>query len=54
MAYDNFLLEVGLYGSPLQWQYEEYGTLLTDAMWFHNVWQLVSLSGVEVCFRLED
>jgi hypothetical protein len=54
MAYDDFLLEVGLYGSPLQWQYEEYGTLLTDATWFHNLWQLVSLCGAEVCFRSKD
>jgi hypothetical protein len=54
IAYDNFLLEIGMYGSPLQWQYDKYGTLLTNATWFHNLWQLVSLYGMEVCFCLED
>jgi hypothetical protein len=27
MAYDNFLMEVGLYGSPLDWNYGDYGHL---------------------------
>jgi hypothetical protein len=54
MAYDNFLLEIGLFGSPQQWQYDKYGTLLMDAMWFCNLWQLISLYGVEVCFCSED
>jgi hypothetical protein len=54
MAYGNFLLKIGLYRSPLQWQYDEYGTLSVDAAWFHNLWQLVSLYGMEMCFCLED
>ena len=51
MAYENFLIEVGLYGSPLNWKYDEYGTLSTEATWFQNLWQLVSIFGVEVTFR---
>jgi hypothetical protein len=54
MAYGNFLLKVGLYGSPLQWQYDKYGTLLAGATWFHNLWQLVSLYRMEVCLCLVD
>jgi hypothetical protein len=38
MAYDNFLMQFGLYGSPLKWSYEEYGHLATYATWFQNLW----------------
>ena len=54
MAYKNFLIEVGLYGSPLNWKYDEYGTLSTEATWFKNFWQLVSTFGVEVYFSSAD
>jgi hypothetical protein len=43
MAYDNFPVEVGLYSSPLQWNYAEFGHLATDATWFQNLWHLVIL-----------
>jgi hypothetical protein len=54
MAYKNFLIEVCLYGSPLNWKYDEYGTLSTEATWFKNFWQLVSTFGVEVYFSSAD
>ncbi len=54
MAYENFLIEAGLYGSPLNWKYDEYGTLSTEATWFQNLWQLVSTFGVEVTFCSAD
>jgi hypothetical protein len=41
MAYDNFLMEVGLYRSPLNRSYEEYSHLETHATCFQNLWQLV-------------
>ncbi len=41
MAYNNFLVKVGLYGSPLDWSYEDYGNLATKATWFHNLSILV-------------
>jgi hypothetical protein len=34
MVHENFLMEVGMYGSPLKWSYEEYGHLGTEATWF--------------------
>ncbi len=37
MAYDNFLMEVGLYGSPLRWSYDDYSQLATEATWFYNL-----------------
>jgi hypothetical protein len=54
MAYNNFLIEVGLYGSPLQWSYEDFGHLLTESTWFWNLWQLVQLFKVDLSFRDED
>jgi hypothetical protein len=47
LAYDNFLVEVGLYNNPFQWSYTDYGHLLTDSTWFKNPWQLL------YCFEAE-
>jgi hypothetical protein len=51
MAYNNFLMEVGLYDSPLCWSFEDYGHLSTDATWFHNLWLLVHIFKVELIFH---
>ncbi len=40
LAYDDFIMEVGLYGDPLSWEYINYGQLATQATWFSNLWQL--------------
>ena len=40
LAYDDFIMEVGLYGNPLSWEYINYGQLATQATWFSNLWQL--------------
>jgi hypothetical protein len=50
IAYDNFLMEVGLYESPLKWSYKEYGHLATDTTWFQNLWQLVHVFKVNISF----
>ena len=54
MAYENFIIEVGLYGTPLQWSFEDYGCLSTESTWFHNVWQLISLFSIEISFHETD
>ncbi len=54
MAYENFLMEVGLYGSPLKWSYEECSHLATEATWFQNLWQLVHVFEVNISFCNED
>jgi hypothetical protein len=41
MAYENFLVEYGLYGSPLNWNYKDYGHLATKDTWFRNLWELM-------------
>jgi hypothetical protein len=40
LAYDDFLMEVGLYGNPLSWLFTKYSCLATSATWFSNLWQL--------------
>jgi hypothetical protein len=47
LAYDNFLVEVGLYNNPFRWSYTDYGHLSTDSTWFKNLWQLL------YCFEAE-
>ena len=54
LAYENFLVEVGLYNLPLKWSYTEYGHLATENTWFWNLWQLVDMFKVEITFRQED
>jgi hypothetical protein len=36
MAYENFIIEVGLYDNPLMWSYADYGKLSSDATWFQK------------------
>ena len=50
MAYENFLLEVGMYGSPLAWSYREFGNLSTGYTWFKNLWQLVDMFQANLSF----
>jgi hypothetical protein len=54
MAYENFLLKVRLYGSPLAWSYVDYGHLATEAAWFKNLWHLVYTFKAELTFHEED
>ncbi len=50
MAYENFLIEVGLYGSPLKWSYSDYGHLTTQSTWFQNLWLLTHTYWVDISF----
>ena len=54
MAYENFLIEVGLYGSPLKWSYSDYGHLSTQSTWFQNLWLLTHTYRVDISFRAEE
>ena len=51
MAYENFLIEVGLYGSPLQHSYKDFGHLATDSTWFQNFWCLIDQFEAEISIR---
>jgi hypothetical protein len=54
MAYNNFLVKIGLYGIPLDWSYDDYGNLATKAMWFHNLWILVQRFNVVLMLCAKD
>jgi hypothetical protein len=48
MAYEKYLLEVGLYSDPLLWSFNDYGHLSTEATWFQNLWLLVRMFNVHL------
>ncbi len=54
MAYENFLVEVGLYKTPLQWSYLDYGQLSTEATWFQNLWLLAFTFGASIIINKDD
>lgn len=39
-AYENFRVEVGLYGNPFGWDYGKVQHLATDGAWYKNAWEL--------------
>jgi hypothetical protein len=50
MAFDNFLIEVGLHGSPLDWSYKDYENLSTESTRFRNFWTLVHYFEANITF----
>ncbi len=54
MAYENFLVEVGLYETPLQWSYLDYGQLSTETTWFQNLWLLAYTFGASIIISKDD
>jgi hypothetical protein len=54
MAFNNFLVEVGLYSSPFDWSYKDVGHLATESTWFCDFWNLVHTFAVDVLFRTDD
>ncbi len=55
LAYDDFLMEVGLHRNPLSWMFTKYGCLATPATRFSNLWQLchtfVAIVSINDCCR---
>ncbi len=45
---------MGLYGSPLDWSYKNYGHLSIESTWFHNLWTLVHYFKANIMFCKED
>jgi hypothetical protein len=54
MAYDNFLLEMGLCGTPFAWSYSDFGHLSTKSTWFQNLWLLADTYKASILIREED
>ncbi len=41
MVYKSFMIEVGLYGNTMDYDYETHSMLATSNTWFKNIWKLV-------------
>jgi hypothetical protein len=54
MVYNNFLLEVGLYGTPFAWSYSNFGHLSTKSTWFQNLWLLADTYKASILIQEED
>jgi hypothetical protein len=50
IGYQSFLMEIGMYGNILGYDYPQFSGLATDDTWFKNVWELLHDFGVEATF----
>jgi hypothetical protein len=50
MGYESFMVEVGLYGNTMGYEYKTHSILATGNIWFKNVWELVSYFNVCLYF----
>jgi hypothetical protein len=48
MGYKSFMIEVGLYGNTIDYNYKRHSMLVTYNTWFKNVWELVSYYNVSL------
>jgi hypothetical protein len=53
MGYESFMVEVGLYGSTMDYDYKAYATLATNHTWYKNVWELVRFFNISLAFHPE-
>jgi hypothetical protein len=51
IGYESFIIEVGLYGNTMGYEYKKHSILATDNTWFKNVWELVSYVDVHLHFN---
>jgi hypothetical protein len=50
LVYEDLLVEVGLYSSPLDWNYKDNGHLPNEVTWFHKLWNLTHLFNATLTF----
>ena len=50
MGYKSFIIEVGLYGNTMDYNYKRHSMLATNNTWLKNVWELVSYYNVSLNF----
>jgi hypothetical protein len=53
MGYKSFLMEIGMYGNTLAYDYTWFSGLATNNTWFKNVWELMHDFRVEAAFSNE-
>ena len=50
MGYESFLMEIGMYGHTLAYDYTRFSELATNNTWFKNVWELMYDFRVKAAF----
>jgi hypothetical protein len=50
MGYESFMVEVGLYGNTMGYEYKTHSILATGNTFFKNIWELVSYFNVRLHF----
>jgi hypothetical protein len=53
MGYESFMIEVGLYGNTMDYDYKAYSVLATNGTWYKNVWGLVHYFKISLAFQSE-
>jgi hypothetical protein len=53
MGYESFMIEVGLYGNTMDYDYKAYSVLATNGTWYKNVWELVHYFKISLAFKSE-
>ena len=53
MGYESFMIEVGLYGNTMDYDYKVYSVLATNGTWYKNVWELVHYFKISLAFQSE-
>jgi hypothetical protein len=47
------MIEVGLYGNTMDYDYKAYSVLATNGTWYKNVWELVHYFKIKLAFQSE-
>ena len=53
MGYESFMIEIGVYGNTMDYNYKAYLILATNGTWFKNVWELVHYFKIRLAFQSE-
>jgi hypothetical protein len=53
MGYESFMIEIGLYGNTMDYDYKAYSVLATNGTWYKNVWELVHYFKIRLAFQSE-
>jgi len=53
MGYKSFMIEIGLYGNTMDYDYKAYSILATNGTWYKNVWELVHYFKISLAFQSE-
>jgi hypothetical protein len=51
MGYESFMIEVGLYGNTMDYDFKRYSMLAMNNTWYKNVWELVLYFNVSPNFN---